>query len=86
MSECQSAEIALRALEDRYKADRCQLLEERAKSKDQPATCEEHLVVKDTFHMVTGKDRIMPGDCYCVRCSKPVPYVLRNGQGWPVQP
>lgn len=47
--------------------------------------CEEHLCVKDTFWMLTGKERAMPGDCYCVRCQQQVPYVLgTDGKAHPV--
>jgi len=38
-----------------------------------------HIVVLDTFHLLTGKVRDMPGDCYCIRCSQPVPFVFNNG-------
>lgn len=34
------------------------------------------MCVKDTFHMLTNIPRTMRGDCYCVRCCKPVPYQL----------
>lgn len=41
-----------------------------------------HLVVLDveSLQVLRGQKRTVPGDCYCVRCSQPVPYLFNAGQ------
>jgi len=56
-------------------------------STEQTEECRDkgHLVVKDTFHQLTGRARAVPGDCWCVRCCTAVPFWWNSGKPEPVK-
>lgn len=36
-------------------------------------------VVLDKFMQLPGVHRLMPGNCYCLVCKEPIPYMWNNG-------
>lgn len=44
-----------------------------------------HVIVQDSFAKISSVKRHIPGDCYCIKCKKPIAAFWNKGEPIPAE-